>query len=64
MSRIIFQMATDIRPVSLSPFLKDEYVDAAADQHIPFFTTVRSYQVFIDYWNSKMERSVQRGRSS
>lgn len=64
MSRIIFQMATDIRPVSLSPFLKDEYVDAAADQHIPFFTTVRSYQVFIDYWNSKIVRSVQRWRSS
>jgi len=57
-------MATDIRPVPLSPFLKDEYVDAAADQHIPFFTTVRSYQVFIDYWNSKMERSIQRGWSS
>ncbi|WP_139170876.1 hypothetical protein, partial [Paenibacillus naphthalenovorans] len=100
--RDFFKTAIDIRSVSLSPFLKDEHVEAAdlskpiiqaeilpevyltidgnhrvakarrkqvqrleayrlsADQHIPFFTTVRSYQVFIDYWNSKMERSIQR----
>lgn len=29
-----------------------------ADQHIPFLTSVKSYEVYIEYWNEKIKNGV------